>query len=195
MTMHLIVRTPGKWLGKNIFVKRFPVSIGRARGCHIRVTTLQVSSRHCALSAREGKVYVRDLGSANGTMLNGKKISGESELHDHDRLQVGPVDFEVLIENSTSASHRTRLPAALGQATVANEEDVSALLLSIEDDNGPPARTLTVDSAGAGRTAPDTSPCDETSQPEPARTQPRKADNTPSAAADLLQKYVRRASL
>jgi len=148
-----------------------------------------VSNRHCALLAREGKIYVRDLGSTNGTFLNGERIAVERELHDNDGLRVGPVEFDVRIESSPSVSQPTPLPPAKGQVAPANEEDVVALLLSIQDESGPPLGTPAVDSEGVptGRTAMDMPVPKETSAPDPKKAElpsapPPKGDASTAAS-------------
>jgi predicted component of type VI protein secretion system len=200
MSVRLVVLTAGKWRGKSILVKQLPFLIGRDPAYHLRPTSALVSNRHCALLARGGKVYVRDLGSTNGTILNGEKITGERELHTNDGLRVGPVDFDVFIESSPSVSQPTPPPQAKGQVPSANKEDAAAQLLSIEDANRPPSTTPAVNNDGvpAGRTAMDIPPPTEGSAPdrkktEPASAPPPKADSS-AAASDLLHKYLRRPS-
>lgn len=49
----------------------------------------KVSSIHMRLLIKEGKFYVFDLGSANGTRLNGQEITGSTELHQDDEIKIG----------------------------------------------------------------------------------------------------------
>ena len=49
----------------NVATPRF--LIGRDRGCQLRLGSAQVSKQHAALEQRDGRVYLRDLGSTNGT--------------------------------------------------------------------------------------------------------------------------------
>ena len=53
-----------------------------------------VSSRHARVFMREGTVWIEDLGSTNGTVVNGTRISGAVELHPGDRVQVGRTTLE-----------------------------------------------------------------------------------------------------
>ncbi|MER3416330.1 MAG: hypothetical protein C4297_08995 [Gemmataceae bacterium] len=78
--------------------------IGREEGCHLRPVSMEVSRRHCAIIQRAGKVYLRDFGSRNGTILNGRvPVRGEVELVDGDCLQVGPLAFRVRIDQAGAA--------------------------------------------------------------------------------------------
>lgn len=55
-----------------------------------------VSGRHCEVSARGGRFYVRDLGSSNHTYVNGRLVEGETELRTGNTLRIGEV--ELLVE-------------------------------------------------------------------------------------------------
>ncbi len=66
--------------------------IGRDRVCQLRLGSAQVSKQHAALQQRDGRVYLRDLASTNGTLINGRQIRDlEVELRDGDQFQIGPV--------------------------------------------------------------------------------------------------------
>jgi hypothetical protein len=66
--------------------------IGRSRECDLTVTDGNASRRHAEI-VQEGDTYlVADLGSTNGTELNGRRISRE-ELTDGDRITVGGTDL------------------------------------------------------------------------------------------------------
>ena len=66
--------------------------IGRDRSCHLRLGSAMVSKLHSAIELRDGRIYLRDLGSTNGTVLDGRTIrETEVEIHDGNRIQIGPV--------------------------------------------------------------------------------------------------------
>jgi predicted component of type VI protein secretion system len=197
MSVRLIVLTAGKWRGKSILVKRLPIVIGQDASCHLRLTNPLVSNRHCALLAREGKVYVRDLKSTNGTFLNGERVVGERELHENDWLRVGPVDFDVHIEGLPSVREPTPLPPPERQGT-ANEEDVAALLLGIQDEPGPPVKRVALEGPPPEPSASAASPPEKTEDAEPETPKPppapRPPADMPTAASALLNRYLRRPS-
>lgn len=57
---------------------QFPVTIGRAKSCDIRIREPQVSRLHCELHLRTGRtIWLKDL-SSNGTTVNNKRIAGDS---------------------------------------------------------------------------------------------------------------------
>jgi hypothetical protein len=66
--------------------------IGRSRECDLRVTDGNASRRHVEI-AREGSTYLLvDLGSTNGTELNGRRVTRQ-ELSDGDRITIGATDL------------------------------------------------------------------------------------------------------
>ena len=60
-----------------------------------------MSKQHAAIEQRGGRVFLRDLGSTNGTLINGRHIRDlEVELHHDDQIQIGPVLSTVVIESA-----------------------------------------------------------------------------------------------
>jgi pSer/pThr/pTyr-binding forkhead associated (FHA) protein len=68
---------------------------GRHDDCQLRIKSSEVSRRHCQFFEKNGLLLVKDLGSSNGTMLNGKKIEGQRVLEPGDELTIGPVKLRV----------------------------------------------------------------------------------------------------
>jgi pSer/pThr/pTyr-binding forkhead associated (FHA) protein len=61
------------------------------------VPLTSVSRKHCQLNRQEGVLKVRDLGSRNGTYLNGKRVD-EAEIRAGDSIKVGPLTFVLQID-------------------------------------------------------------------------------------------------
>lgn len=70
--------------------------IGRDEHARLRIPVPQVSRKHCEVVVKDPKVQVRDLGSSNGTYVNGRKVR-EADLAPGDLVTVGPVVFVVKI--------------------------------------------------------------------------------------------------
>ena len=68
---------------------------GRHDECQLRIKSSEVSRKHCQFFEKNGMLMVKDLGSSNGTFLNGKKIEGQRVLEPGDELTVGPVKLRV----------------------------------------------------------------------------------------------------
>src|ERR1044071_3783524 len=73
-------------------IQEEPVYIGRVPGVEIQLTHQQVSRRHAALRCTETECVLVDMGSANGTIHNGKKLAAQIPvtLKAGDSIQVGP---------------------------------------------------------------------------------------------------------
>ena len=69
--------------------------VGRQRGCDVRVPSADVSRRHCRLSYRDGVLVLEDLASANGTFLNGDRVTGQAAVRPGDKVRLGPVVFRI----------------------------------------------------------------------------------------------------
>jgi pSer/pThr/pTyr-binding forkhead associated (FHA) protein len=70
-------------------------SIGRHDDCLIRIRSAQVSRRHCEVFEDKGRLMVKDLGSSNGTYVNGKRVLGQQPLNAGDVLSIGGVSLRV----------------------------------------------------------------------------------------------------
>ncbi len=109
MKVQLIV-VQGKPEGKTIPLAGPVFRIGRGETCHLRPNSEQVSREHAEFSIASDKVVLRDLGSRNGTLVNGKAITEAVTLKDRDLVQVGPLTFAVSIQG-------TAVVAATGAAS------------------------------------------------------------------------------
>lgn len=67
-----------------------PFVIGRNQDCELPIPSQRVSRRHSEVVWRKARPWLKDLGSQNGTLVNGKRISGEHELRDGDEVAIGP---------------------------------------------------------------------------------------------------------
>ncbi len=70
-------------------------SVGRHDDCWIRIKSSQVSRRHCEIFESGGKLTIRDLGSSNGTYVNGKRVLGQQALTPGDEVTLGAVTLRV----------------------------------------------------------------------------------------------------
>ncbi len=69
-------------------LERHTVTIGRSRDCDITLDDRQVSRVHARILWRDNHYELEDLGSKNGTHLNGREVSGAQVLRDGDEIQV-----------------------------------------------------------------------------------------------------------
>lgn len=92
--------------------------VGRRESADIVLRFPNVSGRHCELCVVEGYWVVKDLGSSNGTKVNGVRVS-EQRLDPGDRLSVAKHDFEIAYE-----------PARLGAVARPAEPETPASMFS-----------------------------------------------------------------
>ena len=76
-------------------VKQFAIEdgerlvIGRSSEADVVVDNTAISRKHTAIERRNGVYFLEDLGSLNGTMVNGKKIDSCVQLFDGDAIEIG----------------------------------------------------------------------------------------------------------
>lgn len=71
--------------------------VGRDTAVDLRIPVGIVSRHHCELRVEDDEVVLRDLGSSNGTFLNGKRVT-EATLGAGDVVRVGPTTFTVVVD-------------------------------------------------------------------------------------------------
>jgi len=205
MKISLVVLTAGKMMGKEISLTAAEFRIGKDPSCQLKPAT-GVSDKHCAFLVKQGKLFLVDLGSAEGTFVNDNKISAEVELKPKDKVKVGPLLFEVKIESAPVAKPAVAVPAAK-PAVVApaakpvekvepkkssgdGEDDLDDLLFD-DDDKAPagakPSWKDAAPEAGAEKDAGGSGATSEGgAKPE---EKPKPTANTSDAAAALFAKF------
>src|SRR5437764_349052 len=84
----------GKEAGREFVFDQAEITIGRTVECDIVLYDPGVSRKHARVYFREGDFYVEDLGSSNGTKVNGVVVTRAHPLEDGDAVAVGPVVFD-----------------------------------------------------------------------------------------------------
>ena len=91
--MITVVFSVGPWVGQQLELDR-ELSFGRA-GCDITLDEPEVSRRHFVLTPAGTNVHVEDLGSSNGTFVNGHRITEAVSVGDADVIRVGTSELIV----------------------------------------------------------------------------------------------------
>jgi pSer/pThr/pTyr-binding forkhead associated (FHA) protein len=211
----------GSTVGKEVKIPTPKCVIGREEGCHLRPQTEAVSRRHCVIITTENEVIVRDLNSRNGTFVNDERVAEEAVLLHGDILRVGPLQFELLIEQTPGKAKRPKVVdikeavarTAGGSAinSTSDLDDVTQWLDEADTEEksrrttDPDTRqfrlddTLTPEEAETAAKAGDTKTLAEgAKRPDkklpgklPPRPSTQKADSR-EAAADMLKKFFNR---
>jgi FHA domain-containing protein/zinc ribbon protein len=84
----LVVRSGGGRSGETFVPQAERTTIGRSPDCPIFLDDVTVSRRHAVLVERDGRWFIEDQGSLNGTFVNRRRVES-AELSDGDELQIG----------------------------------------------------------------------------------------------------------
>ncbi len=92
--------------------------IGRREDCDLRIPLGDVSRKHCRLIKEGEELRIEDLGSSNGTFLNGMRIQ-EATLQAGDQVQIGPVGFIIQLNGQPTDDdiHPFAPPPGMAQST------------------------------------------------------------------------------
>jgi hypothetical protein len=170
------------------------VKIGRTSENDVVLHDHGVSRRHALIASRGGKHFASDLGSANGTLFNGKPMVREQELHAGDRLTIGSVEFVFTPLAPPPVEHSTRLVEARTVAPRTSTRITRAVteqeIQAIEAENTGRHRTLTeqevsvpppADGAATLAEMPAVLMHTPAPAPVPARASPRAVAREPSS--------------
>jgi two-component system, cell cycle response regulator len=103
-----LVQIHGPELGKKYVLEDVEYTLGRDEGNHIVVDLDNVSRRHARILVRQGRMFVEDLGSTNGTYLNDQEVRQPQPLRSGDLVKVGGSIFKFLDgDNVETQYHET----------------------------------------------------------------------------------------
>lgn len=88
----------GKNNGREIVIGVPEFYIGRGENAHLRPSSDLISRMHCVIRLKDGKVEIEDLKSRNGSFVNDQQLTEIHMAKSGDRLRVGRLNFEVLID-------------------------------------------------------------------------------------------------
>jgi pSer/pThr/pTyr-binding forkhead associated (FHA) protein len=98
------------------------LTVGRAPESGLLLSDRDVSRRHARLHRSNGSVWVEDLGSANGTRVNGERIQGRRRIGPGDLVQIGGFDLAVEGADADAPDAAAPAPPPLPGATPAPAE-------------------------------------------------------------------------
>jgi pSer/pThr/pTyr-binding forkhead associated (FHA) protein len=91
--------------GQTMPISAGTLVIGREDNCDFQSRSRYISRHHCLLLRDEYTLRVHDLGSKNGTFVNGHRITyGETILLPGDIVSLGDLEFEIVLEPATLES-------------------------------------------------------------------------------------------
>lgn len=127
LKVQLVVTAAGPNQGRAIPLSVPKFLIGRDPDCQLRPASQAISKRHCSVTVREGKVFVQDIGSTNGTVVRGETIQGEVEVVHGDALKIGPLEFRIEITGK-KLSDGTPIPESMKDLSAASAAKLKAVM-------------------------------------------------------------------
>jgi pSer/pThr/pTyr-binding forkhead associated (FHA) protein len=144
--------TKGSKVGAKIAVKKDEFLIGRSPECHLCAASTSISRKHCAITRSGTSVKIKDLGSRNGTLVNGSKIEGEVELHSGDEIAIGSLGFMITMTSGLTNEKKPEVKsvAEAVERVVAKtsgpigDDDISGWLIDSDKPKGAFSDTQTI---------------------------------------------------
>ncbi len=127
----------GKYQGGEFPVRlNREIIIGRSSDLDMVLVEDMVSRRHAKISSSENEVFIQDLGSTNGTFVNGEKIAGRARLSEGDRILLGTsiirvVSVDGIEANQSEAEARRKLEAQSAQRQQTQGRPMSGVIEEI----------------------------------------------------------------
>ena len=109
------------------FQPKLPATLGRSRTATIPLPHPLVSREHCKLIERDQKLYVRDLGSTNGTFVGSEKVDADTVLEHASLLTIGTVTFRAYYDGLPRLATPADVDSADGRPLPVGVDDTSAI--------------------------------------------------------------------
>ncbi len=204
----------GSAKGQKIKVSGSKFFVGRSEDCQLRPKSDLISRHHCALIIEGDYLAIRDFGSKNGTYVNDERVAGERELQNGDKLTIGPLEFELLVEKVSVSGPKRPKVQSISEAAARQAESRPAAPAGDDTGDMDISDWLADEAAGETREikAPDTSefkldqtladPPQESIEPPPPQAPPKSepgklpkvppsSANSEDAASEVLRKLRR----
>ena len=162
-------------------------TVGRHDDCRLRIKSSRVSRRHCELFGKKGLLLIKDLGSSNGTFVNGKRIQEQRVLEPGDELTIGQVKLRVAkVGAPPPAAHQARREEAgryRHHGGVSPVGDDGEFELKLNGEAEPAIEMVVPDEELAAPAAPQAK---KTPIPKKAEPEPEPVASADDAVADFL---------
>jgi predicted component of type VI protein secretion system len=124
---------------KSFSITRDVTVMGRREDCDFRIPLGDISRKHCRIIKEENVLKIEDLGSSNGTYVNGKRIH-ESDVQAGDTIQIGPCVFVTQIEGEPVDDDLKPYHPSEAKKKRPVDEDEDLAVMEEEDGESPTAQ-------------------------------------------------------
>jgi pSer/pThr/pTyr-binding forkhead associated (FHA) protein len=208
MNIQLVVAA-GSRAGQIIPIVGERFVIGRADDCNLKPRSELISRYHCEIFLEDGGVFVRDMGSKNGVFLNEHQITDTNELHNSDKLTIGPLEFfvNIVVESKPQKPAKVksvseavaRTVALQSESTQKSQEDSISDWLLAAGESGDDLETKVIDSsdlmAHLQSQSEETAKRDQEEQEDSSvpsgGIKPGSSASSRDAASELLRKFFK----
>lgn len=151
--------TKGSKAGAKVSVKKDEFVIGRSPECHLCAGSTSISRRHCMIRRTDNRITVQDLGSRNGTLVNGHKITEETELASGDTISIGTLEFLLTLTSGikndkkpqvSSVAEAVERTAEKSSSHDVKDDDISRWLLGDSNEQARETQTIRLDDTKTG---------------------------------------------
>lgn len=187
MKKTLLILT-GKHKGRTLTLTSDVVVIGRDPLANIRVNSTEVSRKHCEIRVQGDKLIVKDLGSRNGTFIDGDIIFDEAELKPGQTLHIGTMVFELQGRKPASTPSRLpKLPPARASKPASDNDVIDWL---VEDRPFSDSDTTLISNADSLENQEVVKPSETSSvTPQPVRIEPIDPGTHAAQAAAIIRNH------
>ncbi|MGB6008085.1 ATPase, T2SS/T4P/T4SS family [Castellaniella sp.] len=141
--------------------RALPLLVGREPDCDLMLKSWRVARRHARVLCRDNEVWVEDLGSIFGTIVNGRRVASHGPLRPDDELLIGPCLIRLRLLQAASRPAHAGGPSSCGGEAAHDETAGLSESPSVDDAAGSsgfpdraPIREVGAIAAEAGDMAP-----------------------------------------
>jgi pSer/pThr/pTyr-binding forkhead associated (FHA) protein len=119
-----LVLSGGPGAGQVFDLNKAILTIGRSSKCDVVINDASISRQHTQITQQESGWYAQDLGSRNGTAINGQRLSAPQRLQDGDTLTVGTIPLHYFV--ASPAEEGAAAEALLAEAAPTLDQETPA---------------------------------------------------------------------
>lgn len=133
----VLVMREGELTGQRWTIDDDNFLIGRGSDCDIVLPERQVSRHHARIVCTDGRYRLVDLGSKNGTHLNGEQVFGDVPVQDGDEVQIALAVKLMFVGTDATLPLNFELPVHVDDGRMVLDEDRRAVLINGKDIDPP----------------------------------------------------------
>ncbi|HAM73172.1 MAG TPA: hypothetical protein DCM86_16165 [Verrucomicrobiales bacterium] len=185
--MAKLVFTDKHFSGQSYELTQEKTSIGRSKENRLVIRDDSVSSKHCEILANGPEIIVRDLGSRNGTFIDGVRINGQGPVKQGHKIRFGMVEAQLQLDPSDEQEDQSSLTAVHLHQKVLREQQKAK--------RTPPAPASTpLGGEGGSEVSPDEEQTillpNQPASPAPSGSNSRTAPNAPGSGSSSGKNVV-----